>query len=141
MSEVALNDADIGSLVHQRVPARVPQHVRMDVQVRQAGRLGNQADHVPYRDAGERLATFADEQSVAVSRNFHLGPFDEPCLNSRRLAVVELVRSRVAVFEPVNVKFLGLNVDVRELNRAELGDAQPVTEHQKQRAIVPDRIA
>ena len=37
MAEVALNDADIGSLVDQSVPARMPQHVRMDLQVTQAG--------------------------------------------------------------------------------------------------------
>ena len=99
MAEVTLNDANIGSLVDQGVPARVPQHVRVDVQVLQAGRCGYLADQVPHRDAGERLAPFADEQSVAVSRHIHLGPFDEPRLH--RLALRAIAQTDYRYLEAV----------------------------------------
>jgi hypothetical protein len=42
--------------------------------------------------------------------------------------------------EPVHVKFLSLQVDVAELDRAKFADPQTVPEHEKHHAIVADRI-
>ena len=74
------------------------------IQVLQAGRLGYLADHVADGDAGERLSAFADKERVDVSRRIHLRPLNQPRLHRLALAVVELVWSRVATFEPVHVK-------------------------------------
>jgi hypothetical protein len=40
MAEERLDDADVGPAVNQVVPTSVPHHVRMDIQISQAGRLG-----------------------------------------------------------------------------------------------------
>ena len=103
MAEVALDRPNIGSLVHEVESRAVAKHVRVNRQMRQAGRLGYQADHVPDRDAGERLAALRYEERVAIGGHIHLRPLQQPRLHRLALAVVELVWSRVATFDPINV--------------------------------------
>ena len=86
----------------------------MDVQVRQAGRLGYLADQMPHRDAGERLAAFADKERVDARRRIHLRSLNQPRLHRLALAVVEIVRTAIRVFEAGNVKRLMRDVDIRE---------------------------
>jgi hypothetical protein len=96
----------------------MPQHMRVDIQVLQAGRLGYLADHVPDGDAGERLSAFADKERVDVSRRIHLRPLNQPRLHRLALAVVELVWSRVATFEPVHVKLFPGQLRKRKFTNA-----------------------
>ena len=66
--------------------------------------------------------------------------FDWPGAYGWRLAVVELVRTAIATFEASYVRFFRVHVDVAELDQAKLADPQAVPEHQKQHAMVPDRV-
>jgi hypothetical protein len=54
------------------------------------------------RESGFRRSP--DKERVDVSRRIHLRPLNQPRLHRLALAVVELVWSRVATFEPVHVK-------------------------------------
>ena len=85
MPEIPLNDPNIGSFVDQRVPATVPQHMRMNIQMLQAGRPSDLVDHQPHRDTRQRLAPLTDEERVAILRGIHLCSFDQPGFNGQRL--------------------------------------------------------
>jgi hypothetical protein len=50
MPEVALNNPDVRSLVHEIVAATMPEHVRVDIQMRQTCSPGNLSDHDPHGD-------------------------------------------------------------------------------------------
>src|SRR5271166_6477336 len=102
MSQITLDDPDIGSLVNERVAAAVPQHVRMksldvpDRQLWQSGRSLTTPCTVT------TVCALADKQGVDVSWRFHLRSFDQPRFNGLRFAVVEIVRTAVTAFEPDN---------------------------------------
>jgi hypothetical protein len=85
------------------------------------GKVFNQTDHVPNRDAGERLSAFADKKRADARRRMHLRSLNQPRLHRLALAVVEIVRSKVAVLAPFDVKLFGVHIDVAQLYGAKLG--------------------
>ena len=131
MSQVTLDDSDVGSFVDQSVTATVPQHMRVNLQMLQAGLSGDLPNHQPHRGSRQRFAPLTDEQRVAILRRIHPRSFGQPSFNGWRLAVVELVRTAIATFEASYVKFFRVHVDVAKLDRAKLADPQAVPEHQK----------
>jgi hypothetical protein len=95
--------------------------------------------HTVTRDSGLRRSLINRVSQSAGGPIFARSSIQ--AFDRRRLAVEEFVRSAVATLEPVYVKLLGFNVDVRELYRAQLRNPQPVAEHQKQNAIIPFGVA
>ena len=49
MSEVPLDDPDVRSFVDQSVTAAMPEHVRVNLEILETGRLSNLGDHQPDR--------------------------------------------------------------------------------------------
>ena len=129
MPQIALNDADIGPLVNQSISATVQQHVGMNRQMFEAGSRSHLPDHYPHGATTQRFAPFADEKRVAIRGRCQFRALNEPRFDCRRFTVVKFVRPAIATLEPFDVEFAGFDVDVRELQGAQLRNPQTVPKH------------
>ena len=141
MPEVALDDPDVSSFIHQGITATVPEHMWMDLQMIEAGDSSCLGQHEPDSNARKRFTAFADEERVARLWRIHLGPFGQPGPYSCRFAVINRVWSAVATFEPVNMQLFGIQVDVGKFQRTQLAYPKAVAEHKQQDSVVPCWVA
>ena len=118
MPQVTLNSSDIDSFVNQSVSARVSEHVRVNIQMFQAGSLSNLTDHQPDCNPAQRPAPFADKKRVARLRRIQLRAFNKPRSYGHRFAVVEWMRTGIGTFKPSHMKFSRLQIYVAQLERA-----------------------
>ncbi len=110
MSEERLDNPNVGATVNQVVSTRMTQHVRVDVEIVEAGCFSNLSDHHPYHSARERFAALTHEQRICVG--MHFCPFGQPRLDGPSLTVKHRVITRGAGLEALDVQHLFFHVHV-----------------------------
>ena len=133
MPEVVLDEPGVRALVGERVAAGMAQHMG----VRLHGQLSQfpvAPDRHPGGPAVERRPPLRDEERVA--RRAEARPLGEPGLDGPQLVASQRVRGRQPLLQPDHVQHPALEIDLVQFERAGLGHAQPVAEHQEDQAAV-----
>lgn len=138
MPQVVLDQPRVRALVGQGEAASMAQHVGMSGQGK-ARRLAIAADRNPSHFAAQRAAAFADEEGVRL--RLHPGAVSQPSLDRPQLIRAKGLGRGEAPLEPGHVQDPAFGVHLRESQPASLGDAQPMPEHEEQKAAVPGLVA
>jgi hypothetical protein len=96
----------------------MPEHVRVNRQVLQAGCFRGELDHQPDCSARYRFASFRDKECVDRLWRVHLCALGQPGFNGWSFAVIKFVWPRGAAFEALHVENFTVHVDVGELDSA-----------------------
>jgi hypothetical protein len=133
VTEVVLDQAQIGAAVGESEAAGVPQHVGMDV--RQPGARGRGGDQIVDGLPGERLVALRHKQpgqTVATGR--------EIALDGPQFVASDRVLDGEAVLEPSHPEPRLVEVDLVAAQADRLTDAQAVAVHHQHQQVVADAV-
>ena len=136
MTQIRLNQPQVGAAFRQVVATGVPEAVWVNVQQSEASTFGNPVQHQLDSPCGEWPATFRAENKIPGLWSFPLQAPERPNLHPAKLVI-----TGVATLRTLHVEDSGIQVELVPVGREAFLNSQAMREQHKYQSGIPVAVA